>query len=66
MTAHRIFFTGRSEAKTGHGGYLNLVTTSRTVDNQEAVLDAVRAERARRALYADCDRAPLGWENCAA
>lgn len=27
-----------------------------------SLIDRVRAERARRALYANCDRAPLGWE----
>lgn len=31
-------------------------------DNQSAMLPAIRAERARRALYASCDRAPFGWE----
>jgi hypothetical protein len=32
-------------------------------DNQHDLLPRVRAERARRAAYAACDRAPLGWEH---
>ncbi|MBV7259683.1 hypothetical protein [Erythrobacter crassostreae] len=66
MSARRIFASGRRETKFGHGRYLNTITTSRTTDNQEKVVSDVLRERARRALYADCDRAPLGWENAAA
>lgn len=32
-------------------------------DNQPALLPSVRREKLRRALYAGCERAPLGWEN---
>ncbi len=66
MTAHRIFASGPREAKYGHGRYLNVITTTRSTDNQEQVVRDVLQERARRALYANCDRAPLGWEDCAA
>lgn len=33
-----------------------------TADNQPALLPRIRAEKLRRALYAGCERAPLGWE----
>lgn len=33
------------------------------IDNQAAIVPAVLRERARRALYLACERAPLGWEN---
>ena len=66
MIAQRVFFTGRREPRKGHAGYLNFGSRSRTVDNQEEVVNAVLQERARRALYASCDRAPLGWEEKAA
>nr|WP_298926960.1 hypothetical protein [uncultured Erythrobacter sp.] len=66
MSARRIFTSGRREAKFGHGRYLNAVATSRSTDNQEKVVGDMLRERARRALYADCDRAPLDWENAAA
>ncbi|MBD2842169.1 hypothetical protein [Erythrobacter rubeus] len=62
MTSIRVFAQCRTEHKNGHRGYLSPSSASRTVDNQEAVVSAMLQERARRALYADCDRAPLGWE----
>lgn len=31
-------------------------------DNQDEMLPKLREVRARRALYAECERAPLGWE----
>ena len=34
-----------------------------TADNQPALLPKIRTEKLRRALYAGCERAPLGWEN---
>lgn len=33
-----------------------------TADNQREMLPRIRAAKLRRALYAACDRAPLGWE----
>ncbi|WP_226018463.1 hypothetical protein [Novosphingobium sp. FKTRR1] len=33
------------------------------IDNQAALLPDVLRERARRALYLACERAPIGWEN---
>lgn len=35
----------------------------RSIDNQAELLPRLRAEKARRALYAGCDRAPFNWEN---
>lgn len=32
-------------------------------DNQAALIPQVIHARRVRALYADCDRAPFGWEN---
>ena len=37
-----------------------------TVDNQPALLPRIRAEKLRRALYAACERAPLGWDKVSA
>lgn len=31
-------------------------------DNQGDLVPRVMEERARRALYAECERAPFGWE----
>ncbi|MBV7267495.1 hypothetical protein [Erythrobacter ani] len=62
MTSFRVFAQGPAEQSNGHRSYLTPVGTCRTVDNQELVVSAMLQERARRALYADCDRAPLGWE----
>ena len=45
----------------GHRDYVGFGRYS-TTDNQAELLPRLRAERARRALYAGCDRAPLGWE----
>lgn len=33
-----------------------------TCDYQETLLPHFREARARRELYANCERAPLGWE----
>ncbi|GMN02841.1 hypothetical protein [Erythrobacter sp. MTPC3] len=66
MTSVRVFAQGRPQHKSGHRGYISPMGSSRTTDNQKTVVNAVLHERARRALYADCDRAPLGWENIAA
>ena len=62
MTAYRIFQSGRRESKAGHQRYVDFQGSSRTVDQQQPVVEAVVRERARRALYANCDRAPFGWE----
>lgn len=32
------------------------------IDNQAELLPRFRRERARRDLYAGCERAPFGWE----
>ncbi|MEL6528716.1 MAG: hypothetical protein AAGK01_12640 [Pseudomonadota bacterium] len=66
MSVRRISVIGKSEAQFGHKSYLNVIPTSRSIDNQEQVVRDVLRERARRARYADCDRAPLGWEGVAA
>ena len=63
MSALRIFKFGTAPEKRGHRGYLNIQTRNRVIDDQERVLSAVRRERAKQALYADCERAPLGWED---
>ncbi|MEP5937512.1 MAG: hypothetical protein ABJ239_04235 [Erythrobacter sp.] len=52
MTAYRIFTSGRREDRFGHGTYLDIASSTRTVDNQAQVLSAVRQERARRAMMA--------------
>lgn len=31
-----------------------------------ALLPRIRTEKLRRALYQNCERAPLGWENASA
>lgn len=66
MTSVRVFAQGRPERKSGHRSYLSPASSSRTTNNQDQVVSDMLRERARRALYADCDRAPLGWENIAA
>jgi hypothetical protein len=45
----------------GHRSYSG-PASARVTDNQAEMLPLIRAERARRALYADCERAPVGWE----
>jgi hypothetical protein len=57
VTALRIVTSGAPVRPQGHRRYLGTGTV-RVVDNTE---DALR-RRARWNLYADCDRAPLGWE----
>ena len=37
-----------------------------TADNQPALLPRILHERARRALYQNCERAPLGWDKMSA
>ncbi|MEM6266045.1 MAG: hypothetical protein AAF707_00855 [Pseudomonadota bacterium] len=61
MTAKRVFSAGRREARYGHRQYLDF-GSRRTVDNQDEVVEAVLHERARRALYANCELAPSSWD----
>jgi len=63
MAALRYFSSGARSDRRGHGGYLDIAPTSRTVDNQRQAVEAVVEERARRSLYSQCERAPLGWES---
>lgn len=65
MTARRVYTSGQREKKLGHRGYLDF-GSSRVVDNQEELLKAVMAERARRDLYMNCELAGYGWEYHAA
>lgn len=65
MAGRRVYTSGRQEKLFGHRGYLDFGTT-RSVDNQDQVLEAVRNERARRALYANCELAGSAWEYHAA
>lgn len=62
MTPYRIYASGAVEPKKGHRQHLSPITTFRTVDNQAAIVEAMKRERARRALYLNCDRAPIAWE----
>jgi len=62
MTALRVYSSGSQRTARGHYQYLNLAPTSRSVDNQIETVESVREERARRSLYAQCERAPYGWE----
>ena len=65
MTALRVYSSGNQGTARGHYQYLNLVVTSRSVDNQAKAVESLREERARRQLYAQCERAPYGWEAAA-
>lgn len=65
MTALRVYSSGSQRTARGHYQYLNLVPTRRSVDNQVEAVESARVERARRALYAQCERAPYGWEAAA-
>ncbi|KWV92681.1 hypothetical protein [Erythrobacter sp. YT30] len=65
MAARRIYSSGHRDNRFGHYGYLDF-GTSRVVDNQEEVLQAVRTERARRDLYMNCELAGSAWEYHAA
>ena len=49
--------SGRAQPAPGHRGNSG-TASSRTTNNMASVLQAVLAERRRRALYAGCDRAP--------
>jgi len=62
MTAFRVFTSGNREKRRGHGAYLNIGVSFQFVDNQAQAVEALTKERARRSLYAGCDRAPLDWE----
>jgi len=62
MTALRFFSRGDAAKARGHQGYLNLGAINRTIDHQALAVDALVKERARRALLAQCERAPFGWE----
>ena len=62
MSALRILSFGVAPVKRGHRRYLNIQTRNRVTDNQPRVVEALRREKARQALYAGCERAPLGWE----
>ncbi len=66
MAALRFFSSGGNTQRRGHGQYLDIAPDRRTVDNQVETVNAVLEERARRSLYAQCERAPLGWESAAA
>ncbi len=65
MTARRVYTSNHREKRFGHNGYLDF-GSSRSVDNQEKVLQAVMAERARRDLYLNCELAGTAWEYHAA
>ena len=62
MSVLRIFSSGVAPKRRGHLGYLNIQTRNRVNDDQKQVVAALKREKARQALYADCERAPLGWE----
>ena len=63
MSALRIFSFGVEPERQGHRSYLNIQPRNRVLDNQDQVVNALKRERAKQALYADCERAPLGWED---
>lgn len=48
MSARRIYTSGRNESRFGHGQYLDVMPTMRSVDNQTEILAAVRRARAER------------------
>ena len=62
MTPYRVFASGQTAPKKGHRQHLSTLTTFRTFDNQAPVVEAMLRERARRALYLNCDRAPISWD----
>ena len=63
MSALRILSIGVEPELRGHRSYLNLKPRNWVTDNQDRVVDALLRERAKLALYANCERAPLGWED---
>lgn len=65
MSGRRVYTSSQREQRFGHYGYIDF-GSRRTEDNQEQVLEAVRAERARRDLYMNCELAGSGWEYHAA
>jgi hypothetical protein len=52
--------TGAFRKAPGHRSYSGPASARVTIDH--GLIERVRVERARRALYADCERAPVGWE----
>lgn len=58
--AMRHFASGTRIPALGHMSYSGKVPIHTGGD--PGLIERVRAERARRALYAGCDRAPFGWE----
>jgi hypothetical protein len=52
--------TARKPAMPGHRAYSGPAAARST--SNPALVEQVRTERARRALYAGCERAPVGWE----
>ena len=64
-TAARVIVGAASATASPRPGHLRRIGMASPVctDHQPGLVPQVIHARRVRALYADCDRAPFGWEN---